>query len=39
MNLFEIKDSITEASLFEVKQERTNIDESQDFEDIISSIE
>jgi hypothetical protein len=38
-DLFEIKDSITEASLFEVKQERTNIDESQDFEDIISSIE
>ena len=38
VDLFEIKDDVTDVSLYEVRQKRTNIDESQDFEEIISDI-
>lgn len=37
-NLFEIKDSVTDVPLFEVKQKRNNIDETQNFNDIIADI-
>lgn len=35
-NLFEIKDSTTDVSLYEVREKRTNIDTTQVFEDIIT---
>lgn len=38
-NLFEIKDDISNVSLYEVKQRRNNLDETQDFDDIIDSID
>lgn len=38
-NLFEINDEITNNSLYEVKERRDIIDNSQDFNDIIDSIE
>jgi hypothetical protein len=37
-NLFEIKDSVTDVPLYEVKQIRTNIDETQNFNDVIAGI-
>jgi hypothetical protein len=37
-NLFEIKDDVTDVPLYEVKQIRTNIDESQNFNDVIADI-
>jgi hypothetical protein len=37
-NLFEIKDDVTDVPLYEVKEKRENIDETQDFEEIISDI-
>lgn len=38
-NLFDIKDDVTETSLFEVKEKRINIDPTQDFDDIIEDVE
>jgi len=35
-NLYEIKDDVTDVPLYEVKEKRTNIDETQNFNDIIS---
>lgn len=37
-NLFEIKDDVSNVPLFEVKERRTTIDESQNFQNIIDSI-
>lgn len=37
-NIFEIKDDVGNVPLFEVKEKRTNIDESQNFNDVISGI-
>lgn len=37
-NLFEINDEVTNNSLFEVKERRDIIDNSQDFDDIIDSV-
>jgi len=37
-NLFEIKDDVTNVPLYEVKQKRTNIDETQNFNDVIAGI-
>lgn len=37
-NLFEIKDSVTDVPLYEVKQIRTNIDETQNFSTVIDGI-
>lgn len=38
-DIFEIKDDVGNVSLFEVKQKRTNIDETQNFDDVISEVE
>jgi hypothetical protein len=35
-NLFEIKDDVSNVPLFEVKEKRTNIDETQNFNDVVS---
>jgi len=37
-NLFEIKDDVTDVPLYEVKQKRTNIDETQDFNNVVDGI-
>ena len=37
-NLYKIKDDVTDVPLFEVKEKRTNIDESQDFDDITDEV-
>ena len=37
-NLFEIKDDVTNVPLYEVKQIRTNIDETENFDNVISGI-
>jgi hypothetical protein len=37
-NLFEIKDDVSNVPLYEVKQKRTNIDESQNFNNVIGDI-
>jgi len=37
-NIFEIKDDVNNVPLFEVKEKRTNIDESQNFDNVISGI-
>ena len=37
-NLFEIKDDVTNVPLYEVKQKRTNIDETQDFNNVVDGI-
>lgn len=37
-NLFEIKDSVSDVPLYEVKQKRINIDTSQNFDEVISGI-
>lgn len=38
-NLFEIKDETTDVPLYEVKERRDNLDETQNFDDIISELE
>jgi len=38
-NLYEIKDDVTDVSLYEVKERRSNIDDSQDFDEIIDDVE
>ncbi len=38
-NLYEIKDDVTNVPLFEVKEERTNIDETQNFNDVTSGVQ
>jgi len=38
-NLFEIDDDVTDDALFEVKERREVIDNSQDFDDIIDSVQ
>lgn len=38
-NLFEIDDDVTQNALFEVKEKREIIDESQDFDDIVDSVD
>lgn len=38
-NLFEIKDDVTGDSLYEVKEKRTSIDESQVFDDVIEDVQ
>lgn len=38
-NLFEIKDDVTNVPLYEVKEKRTNIDESQDFNEVTGDIQ
>ena len=38
-DLYEIKDDVGDVSLFEVKEERDTIDESQDFDDITDSVQ
>lgn len=38
-NLFEIKDDVTDVPLFEVKEKRGTIDESQNFNDVIDGIQ
>lgn len=37
-NIFEIKDDVNNVPLYEVKEKRTNIDESQNFDNVISGI-
>lgn len=37
-NLYEIKDDVTNTSLYEVKEKRTNIDPSQDFDEITENV-
>lgn len=37
-DLYEIKDDVTNVSLYEVKEERDNIDETQDFDDVTDEI-
>jgi hypothetical protein len=37
-NLFEIKDSVLNVPLFEVKQKRTNIDTTENFDNVVSGI-
>ena len=37
-NLFEIKDDVANVPLYEVKQKRTNIDETQNFDEVVSGI-
>lgn len=37
-NLFEIKDDVSDVPLYEVKEKRTNIDETQDFNDVIEGV-
>jgi hypothetical protein len=38
-NIYEIKETVDNVSLYEVKEERTNIDETQNFDDITSEVE
>lgn len=38
-NLYQIKDSVTDVPLYEVKELRENIDESQDFDEITDAVE
>jgi hypothetical protein len=37
-NLFEIKDNVGNVPLYEVKQKRTNIDETQNFDDVVNNV-
>jgi len=37
-NLYELKDSVTNVPLYEVKEERSNIDETQNFDEITGSV-
>jgi hypothetical protein len=38
-NVYEIKEDVTDVPLFEVKEERTGIDETQNFDDITSEVQ
>jgi len=38
-NLFEIKDDVTDVPLFEVKEQRTTIDETQNFDAVINGVQ
>jgi hypothetical protein len=38
-NIYEIKESVNDVSLFEVKEKRTNIDESQNFDNVTKGIQ
>jgi len=38
-DLYEIKDDVTNVSLYEVKEERDNIDESQNFDDVTDEVQ
>ena len=38
-NIYEIKETVDNVPLFEVKEKRTNIDETQNFDDITSEVE
>ena len=38
-NLYEIKDDVTDVPLYEVKEKRENIDESQDFDDVTEDVQ
>ena len=38
-NIYEIKESVDNVPLYEVKEKRTNIDETQDFDDITSDVQ
>ena len=38
-NLFEIKEDVTDVPLFEVKEKRTTIDDTQNFEDVIDEVQ
>jgi len=38
-NIYEIKETVDNVSLYEVKEERTNIDETQNFNDVTSEVE
>jgi hypothetical protein len=38
-NLFEIKDDVSDVPLFEVKEKRTNIDETQDFDVVTGGVQ
>jgi len=38
-NLFEIKDDVTNVPLYEVKEKRTNIDETENFENVVGDIQ
>lgn len=38
-NLYKIKDDVTDVPLYEVKEKRTNIDATQDFDDITSEVQ
>lgn len=37
-NIYEIKDDVNDVPLYEVKERRTNIDESQDFDDVTGDV-
>ena len=38
-NIYEIKDDVNNVPLYEVKEKRTNIDETQDFNDVIDDVQ
>ena len=38
-DLYEIKDDVTDTSLYEVKEERENIDETQNFDDVTGDVQ
>jgi hypothetical protein len=38
-NIYEIKDDVGDVPLYEVKEKRTNIDETQNFNDVISDVQ
>ena len=38
-NLYEIKEDVTDVPLFEVKEKRTSIDETQNFDDIVDEVQ
>ncbi len=38
-NLYEIKEDVTDVPLFEVKEKRTGIDETQNFDDIVDEVQ
>lgn len=38
-DIFEIKDDVGDVPLYEVKQQRTNIDETQNFDDVVADVQ
>jgi hypothetical protein len=38
-NLYEIKDDVTNVPLFEIKEQRTTIDETQNFTDVTQGVQ